>query len=141
MVLETVSDDDYSNPPDKDGSWHLATRLFTSATPFFRCRPANMRFPSLTGCAKRGIVPAGLLKTQVAIRSTANVGGVVIILPIVLPKAHRTDFKATAFIESETVAARTSETPAGLRLSPHRTLVELLAVLFEPAPPRFNYLG
>jgi hypothetical protein len=99
-----------------------------------------MRLSSLTACAKGGVVVPGLLKTQVAIRSTADVGRVMIILPIVFPKADRANSKATALVEGEATAARASETPAGLGLSPHGALVELATVVFEPAPPRFDDL-
>jgi len=99
-----------------------------------------MRSGALVACTEGGIVPASLLEAEWAIGSAENIGGVVIVLPISLPKADRTNFERAALFEREATAARAGETPARLRSSSHRTLIELATVLLEPMSPRFDYL-
>ena len=82
--------------------------------------------------SKRCEVATGLLKTQRAVWATTNPLGVLIVLPIVLPKTDRTDLVSTPFVEREAVTARACKTDSGLGRTHDRIGGEFAAVVFKP---------
>jgi tRNA(fMet)-specific endonuclease VapC len=91
--------------------------------------------------AEAKIVPSSLIKTQGTIRTTSDPRGILVILPVVLPKADGTDLVSAALIESEMSAAWTGEPNAGLGSSDHRVRPELPDVVFKPPLSTRQFFG
>lgn len=68
--------------------------------------------------ADSGEVPAGVEQTQASVRAAAHAAGVVVVLAVVVPEAHRADLVVATPLQREEAAARARMRPS-LRPSPH----------------------
>lgn len=72
-----------------------------------RVRRANMAEILSAARAELSDVPASLRQAQFVVRAATNLVGIVVVLAVVLPEAHRADLKPTPLVESEVAAAGT----------------------------------
>jgi hypothetical protein len=79
---------------------------------FIGARWSNVFFQAFIASAKSEIVCPRIEKRQATIRSPTHDIGVLVVLPVVLPKAHRADFKAASLAKCQATAARTCKAPA-----------------------------
>lgn len=95
---------------------------------------------ALIACTEGSVVPSRLVQAERTVRPASDERGVMIVLPVVLPEANRTDLEPATLVESEVAATRTCESPSRFRRSHDRTLVELPTVVVEPTPTSGQFL-
>lgn len=86
-------------------------------------------------------VLSSLIETQGTIRTTSHARGILVILPVVLPKADRTGLVAAAVLESEMSAAWAGEPNPGLGPSNHGVRTEFPNVFLKPPLPTREVFG
>ena len=83
--------------------------MFSCLSFFAGQRGADERLRAYVTGAERHEIVSRLLEAQLGVRTTTYHGGVVIVLTIILPETHRTEFKPTTITQSQIAAARTRE--------------------------------
>lgn len=73
-----------------------------------------------------GEVAAGLGKAETSVRATSHYVGVVVVLPVVLPEAHRTDVVDAALGQGEIAAAWTAHRAAWLGVAQGLVFLEIV---------------
>jgi len=77
---------------------------------FSPCWFANIRQKTRMGSAACGVVVAGFVQAQGSIHGEANVGGILIFLPVILPPAHRAQGQRRWRLQRPESAARATKT-------------------------------
>lgn len=80
----------------------------SSCSNLLRSRSPNARTQPFVGSTDAPITLASLSQTQRTVRTATCLVGVVTVLAVVLPAAHRANLIASASAQGETVAARTA---------------------------------
>ncbi len=99
-----------------------------------------MHLRTLIASTKGEVVSSLVLQAEGAIRPAASNRSVMVVLPVVLPEAHRTDLEVATPGESSVATARARETPSRLGITDDRILVQLPAVVIEPAPTSREFI-
>ena len=81
------------------------------------------------------VVRASLGEAEYTVRPASNNLGIVVILPVVFPEAHRADF------ESSSLAQRLAEAAGATKRQPGRLTIEPRRVFVEPRPPTSQFVG
>jgi hypothetical protein len=100
-----------------------------------------MLLRALIACAKPREVATRIREAERTVRSAADTIGIMVVLAVIFPKAHRTNLESATLHESQVIAARTRESPAWLGPGQHRIVVELVTIVVEPAPPAGQLIG
>jgi hypothetical protein len=74
-----------------------------------------MYLRALVACTERGVVLSCLAQGKGTIWPAAYHVGVLVVLPVVLPKADGTDFEAAALTQSQVTTTRTRESSPRFR--------------------------
>src|SRR5260221_8670457 len=80
-----------------------------AALKFFRKRRPNMRYQPFLARSKTAIIFSPLCQAHVVWGNDAHRIGILVILSVVLPEAHRANVVPTSFFECFVVAARSEE--------------------------------
>jgi hypothetical protein len=95
---------------------------------------ANVIDMPLFACPDSVERPPSVAQARCSVRTATDDVGVVVVLAVVLPEAHRTDLESATLAKCEVAAARTHVRPM-LRSRRHRVLREPARVLVEPTRP------
>src|SRR5260221_12381898 len=109
----------------------------TAALKFFRTRRPNMRYQPFLARSKTAIICSPLCQAHVVWGNDAHRIGILVILSVVLPEAHRANVVPTSFFECFVVAAGASIAHPPPRRGKHRPVAQV-GILNGQSYPRMK---